>query len=113
MSDQGELVAHRRLTIMVSRRPEAISLRLYGDLDMENAPTLDDQLADAESSDAPSIVLDLSQLDFIDSSGLRTVLRAAQRSCGNSHRLAVRRGTGQVAKLFELTAIDRSLNLLD
>jgi anti-anti-sigma factor len=90
-----------------------VALELEGELDMENAATLDEELVRAEESNAKRIILDLSGLNFIDSTGLKTVLLAQHRSNQDSGRLRVVRGTGEVARLLELTAIDQSLELLD
>ena len=88
-------------------------LALAGDLDLDSAPALDEQLIQAEESDATQIVLDLRDVEFIDSTGLRTILVAVRRSHQDSNRLGILRGTGEVARLLELTGIDLAVNLLD
>jgi anti-anti-sigma factor len=108
-----QLVADRGLTIRVERLDGRVALELKGELDLENAATLDAQLLEAEESDAKRIVLDLSDLKFIDSTGLKSVLLAQRRSNLDSNRLRVVRGTSEVARLLKLTAIDQSLDLLD
>jgi anti-sigma B factor antagonist len=111
--DDDQLIDHRGLTIRVERVDDRVALELKGELDRENAATLDAQLFRAEESDAKRIVVDLSGLKFIDSSGLKSVLRAQRRSNLDSNRLRVVRGTSGVARLLKLTAIDLSLDLLD
>jgi anti-anti-sigma factor len=113
MDDQKDLVVDRRLTIAITQEAGVLTLRLSGELDLENAATLDAHLRRAEESDADGIVVDLAELEFIDSSGLKSLLVAARRSELDSNRLAIRRGEGQVAKVMELTGIDNSVNLLD
>ena len=113
MAEQDELVTDGGLTIHVHRTGQRFQLSLSGELDLENSTTLDHWLEQAEASDAAEIVLDLSQLAFIDSTGLKSILIAANRSQQDHNRLGVLRGTGQVARLLELTAIDQSLTLLD
>jgi anti-anti-sigma factor len=113
MAGQDDLIADRGLTIHVQRDAERVSLLLEGELDMENAATLDEQLLNAEQSPVAEIVLDLSQLRFIDSSGLKSILIATKRSQEDSNRLGVMAGSGDVARLLSLTAIDQSLKLLD
>ena len=110
---QDELIADRGLTIEIRRDADRVVLLLEGELDMENAATLDEQLLAAETSDVSQIVLDLRGLRFIDSSGLRSILLATKRSRQDSNRLGVLRGSGEVARLLKLTAIDHSLDLLD
>jgi anti-anti-sigma factor len=110
---QDELIADRGLTIKIRREADRIVLLLEGELDLENAATLDQRLLAAEGTDASQIVLDLRRLRFIDSSGLRSILLATRRSRQDSNRLGVLQGTGDVARLLQLTAIDQSLDLLD
>ena len=110
---QDELIADRGLTIEIRREADRVVLLLEGELDLENAATLDERLLAAEGSDAKQIVLDLRGLRFIDSSGLRSILLATKRSRQDSNRLGVLRGTGDVARLLELRAIDQSIDLLD
>ena len=113
MTQGGERIEDRGLTIEVRHEPDRVVLMLEGELDVENAGTLDDQLLLAEGSDAGQIVLDLRLLRFIDSSGLRSILLATKRSREDSNRLGVMRGDGDVARLLKLTAIDHSIDLLD
>src|SRR4051812_36494517 len=103
---QDELIADRGLTVEIRREADRIVLLLEGDLDMQNAATLDRQLLAAERTDASQIVLDLRGLRFIDSSGLRSILLATRRSRQDSNRLGVMQGDGDVARLLRLTAID-------
>src|SRR5436190_14854787 len=102
MASKSDLVVDQRLTIGTTREVEVITVKLWGDLDMENAPTLDQRLASAEESDAKQIVLDLRELDFIDSSGLKSILTAVKRSQLNGHRVGILRGDSHVAKLLEI-----------
>ena len=113
MAHAEQFVVDRRLTMRVSRDGGVLVLRLAGDLDLGTAAALDEQLIRAEESDATQIVLDLRGLDFIDSTGLQAVLTAVRRSQRDSNRLGLLRGTGEVARLLELTGIDLSVNVLD
>jgi len=59
------------------------------------------------------IVLDLTRVEFVDSSGLVALLMAARRSEREGTRLRVRPGSGEVRQLLEMTSIDDRLNLID
>jgi stage II sporulation protein AA (anti-sigma F factor antagonist) len=80
---------------------------------MANAAELDAALLRAEESDAAQIILDLSAVTFIDSSGLNMLVVADRRSATDGRRLGMRLGDGQVAWMMKLTAIDQMLNVLD
>ena len=65
-------------------------IELVGELDLDGAPRLEEALRAAEAGDAASIVVDLGQLEFIDSTGLRLLVLAADR--GAPGRFSLLRG---------------------
>lgn len=77
---------------------------LRGELDLATSGQVEVVLEVAEATSARTIVLDLRELEFIDSSGLKVIV-AAHRRLG--HRLLLLRGPEQVHRLFELTGLDR------
>ena len=93
------------LTIEVGRSDYAYNLTLRGTLDLSTAPRFDAAIDAALESDARRVAVDLDGLEFIDSTGLAAILRATRRNDSNG-RLRVSRGTGEVAQLFRLTALD-------
>ena len=86
---------------------------LKGELDVANAEHLERELRRVESSDALTIVLDLSDLQFIDSTGVRMLFLAHARSLADSNRLALLRGPKTVQRVFELTGIHDRLPFAD
>jgi len=82
---------------------------LSGELDMTSRAEFDRVLAAAEASDAERILIDLDQLQFIDSTGLQGILAAKRRLAMQPDRLRITRGTGFVADMFRLTALDKTL----
>ena len=79
-------------------------VRLSGELDLATVPRL--SAAVAEHDDAGLLVLDLTAVTFIDSTGVR-VLIEADRSCARSgSRLAVLAGDGPVRRLLGLCELD-------
>ncbi len=96
---------HTELTIEASRSSDAYSLTLHGILDLSTAQRLEAAIDAALISDAERVTVDLDGLEFIDSTGLAAILRATRRADGNG-RLRMTRGTGEVAQLFRLTALD-------
>ncbi|MBW3609180.1 MAG: STAS domain-containing protein [Actinobacteria bacterium] len=94
------------LGVRSERADEAHIIELVGELDLDGAPRLDEALREAEASDATSIVVDLGGLDFIDSTGLRLLVMAAERSAHG--RFSLLRGPKQVHRVFEMTdLVDR------
>jgi anti-sigma B factor antagonist len=78
-------------------------LTLSGELDLASAPQLQRAFDRAEASGSRHVVVDLSGLEFIDSSGLRLLVAAHRRSRENGHRLSLLRGPRAVHHVFELT----------
>jgi anti-anti-sigma factor len=67
----------------------------------------------AEAQSDGLLVLDLSQLEFIDSTGLEVMLRAARRAQETGGRLVVQKPSGYIKRLLEMTAIDQSLDIVE
>ncbi len=84
-----------------------------GELDLSTVELLEAALEEAEAGAASQILLDLSQLSFIDSSGLHMILKAHARSDADSNRLRIRRGPRRVQRVFELTGTDSRLPFID
>lgn len=77
---------------------------LSGELDLRAVGELETALAVA--GETARICLDLTELQFIDSSGLATIIRAHQAMSGAGGRLAVAcRGEGAVRRTFETTGL--------
>ena len=84
-----------------------------GELDLAFAGAVRAALDQAESGDARAIVLDLSGVTFMDSSGVQLVLSAEARSRTGSGRLRVRRGRPSVQRVFEICGVDALLPFID
>lgn len=101
------------LYIESAYNPDACVVRIEGELDLAGCPELDLALCEAEQAPVRRIILDLEDLTFIDSAGLRSLLSASRRSASNRNRLEVTRGKGQPAYMFGLTGLERVLPLTD
>jgi anti-sigma B factor antagonist len=99
--------------IAVVEADEAIRLVLSGELDIATAPLLDAALVAAEAGSAPRILLDIAGVPFIDSSGLRTLIAAADRAADDGGRLAITNVGPQARRLFELSGAARRLPIVD
>jgi anti-anti-sigma factor len=93
------------LDIHLERDGDRLVIALAGELDMHSAERVAEELHGAEATDASRIVLDLSRLEFMDSSGLRVIVNADARSRRNGDRLELIRGPAAVQRVFELTAL--------
>jgi anti-sigma B factor antagonist len=103
----GELVVSRE------RRADVLILSLCGELDLATSALLERELGAAEAARPTRLVVDLSGLEFIDSSGLNTLVQARERASRNGHQLSLRQGPRVVQRLFALTKSDQLFSFDD
>ena|SRR5688572_4466 len=101
------------LELHTEQTDDRTCLILRGELDISSAPTLEEALARAEESTPSVLVLDLRELEFMDSTGLRTVVSADQRAREQGRRLCIVRGPEPVDRIFTVTRLDERLELVD
>lgn len=114
------------LTSVLTREPAAVGrsprlagssehashVAVTGELDIAAVPQLDRALRRA-AADCALVVLDLRELEFIDSSGAHLLLAADRRIRRAGGRLVVVRGGADVEWFFALIGLDRELELVD
>ena len=100
------------LALRSERDGDTHVIGLLGELDIAGASTLEDELLRVEATDAAKIVIDLGSLEFIDSTGIRLVVMAADR-CSADRRLTLLRGPKQVHRVFEITDLASRLPFVD
>jgi anti-sigma B factor antagonist len=88
-------------------------IALKGEIDLAAVEAVDHDLRPALDPPPPLLVLDLRGVEFLDSSGLRLVLRLDREQRERGTRLVVVRGGRRVARVMELTGADRQLEMVD
>lgn len=89
-------------------------ISLTGELDLSGATPLEEEIAGlAERDGVRRIVLDLRELEFMDSSGLRTVALAERRLSAAGRELVLVRGREAVQRVFSITRMDQHLTFVD
>ena len=91
----------------------AVVIGVSGELDLASAPALETELETAAASGASVLVLDLRELQFMDSTGLSVIVKAHQRLAETERRLCLVRGPQQVQRLLDLTGVAERLTLAD
>jgi anti-sigma B factor antagonist len=86
---------------------------LEGELDLASVMVFEDALQRVEADHPEAILIDLSGLTFMDSSGLRALVMADERARAGKRRLAIVPGPPQVRRVFEITQLDERLELVD
>ena len=89
------------------------TLALSGELDLLTSPTLQRAVDAAVASDVELIVVDLRELEFMDSTGLHVIFQAQHRMHDTGRRFALIRGPEVVQRLFDLTGVADALTIID
>jgi anti-sigma B factor antagonist len=84
-------------------------VRVTGEVDMSHEEELRGELRTAVAAEAKGIVVDLTECEFIDSSGVRALLlsREAQHPNDGAERLAVAASSEQIIRILSVMGIDR------
>lgn len=86
-----------QLHLRSGREHDTDVIALVGELDLANAADVEAELLRVEATDAHAIVLDLSGLTFMDSTGIRMLVVSYSRARADSNRLTIIRPTGHRA----------------
>lgn len=102
------------MSFELETEPGAVALvRLRGELDIACCDRLEEAVDRAVDDGASTVIVDLSSLEFLDSSGLRTLLKTDAELRDRGVRLAVVRGSAAVHRVFQITRTEERLNFVD
>jgi anti-anti-sigma factor len=90
-----------------------VVIHLDGELDPHTAPALQGALDEVTRNGASEVVLDLAELRFIDSSGLRVVISAHRTLSDAGGRLVLRSPSETASRLLEITGLTGHLTIED
>jgi anti-sigma B factor antagonist len=98
---------------VISTGDRTARVLVVGELDLASSEKLDRALTQA-LADADEVVLDLSEVSFIDSTGLSTILSGVSTSQLNGGKLTISSALApQARKLFELVGMQGALPIVD
>lgn len=102
-------------TLSVCRcvQPALYAIRLEGELDVGTVELLQDELAAGLDSDCERVLVDLSALRFIDSTGLWILLEAQSLGEQAGDRLSFLRPGGAARRVLEIAGVDERLRFVD
>lgn len=91
--------------LLISTTTEAGScvVTLVGELDPHTSPLLEQEIDEGLGSGVKRLVLDMAQLRFIDSSGLRVIIKAYKELEKGEGELVLRSPNQTALRLFEIT----------
>jgi anti-sigma B factor antagonist len=88
-------------------------VRLYGEFDILAFGEVDQLLTGAQSEGDRRVVVDLRTVEFIDSSGIRALVRAHKRAADTGGAFRLIRGPKTVHRVFEVAGLDTRLDFGD
>jgi anti-sigma B factor antagonist len=96
-------------TTAIDERTEVVTVR--GEIHVSTAQEFAQRLEEAIARGAPALVLDLTGVEFIDSTGLSVLLNGQRSVTLRGGRLALAVSNPTVLRLFEITRLDSTFEL--
>jgi anti-anti-sigma factor len=92
------------LSLELRREDDAVLVSARGDIDLSTLAKATAAL-DAARAGVRTLILDLREVGFMDTSGLRLVIEEQRRAAEAGYRFAVVRGSSRVQRLFEIAGL--------
>jgi anti-sigma B factor antagonist len=109
-----EVAGSPTLNLEVLQTGQETLVSLSGELDLSSAPALRELLAEAFDGDHQRrIVLDLSDLIYLDSTGLSIFVSAHKRATASGMEFCLTNPNPSIVQLFKITALDHFFTILD
>lgn len=97
---------------LASREQDGFSItEVTGEVDVYTAPQLDEALSALVEGGNNKLIVDLSGVEFLDSTGLGVLVKALKRVRENDGSLAVVATTDRISKVFRITGLDAAIGL--
>jgi anti-anti-sigma factor len=90
---------------------DRVTVRLSGELDLSTRPELNLALDEAVAAGAPSVIVDLRGLSFIDSTGIVALLAAVDAGRKNDHVVQFLHSDGPVERTLRVAGVHAMLPL--
>jgi anti-sigma B factor antagonist len=99
-----------QLTV-ASLNEDVALVAVAGELDLYSAPRLQDGIDEATTTEARTVVVDLSAISFIDSTTLGVLVQRSKRLARDGQALAVVSNDPRTLRVFQITGLDRVLTI--
>ena len=99
------------MEITEERRGDVLILRIIGKLDSSTSKDLEEKILSIIASSQGKLVIDLSQLDYVSSAGLRVFLLAAKRMDGAKGKMILCSLKDAVKQVFDIAGFSSLLTL--
>ena len=99
------------MDISEDRKADAVILALSGKLDATTAKTFEDKILAVINSGAQRLVVDLAQLEYVSSSGLRVFVVAAKKLQPTNGKVSLCGLQDQIREVFDLAGFSSILSI--
>lgn len=99
------------LDVQVSGGDDGITVVLDGEMDTHTARTVGERIVQTIGDRSPNVVIDASNLRFLDSSGISELLRLRQRAVDGGSTLVLTSASPTVRRVLEITGLVELLGL--
>ncbi|MCM1040236.1 MAG: STAS domain-containing protein [Roseburia sp.] len=90
------------MKIESEKKEEKLTLWLSGRLDTTTAPQLQ-QVMDTELEDIKDLQIDMEQLEYVSSAGLRVLLAASKKIKAAGGSMSIQQANDDIKEVFEIT----------
>jgi anti-sigma B factor antagonist len=101
------------LEVKTEDRNGLVHVALVGELDLSTVAKVQAELRRVEAWAPATVVVDLSKLTFLDSTGLRCIVTADERARDQGRRVVIVRGPDAVQRVFTITRLEERLEMVD
>lgn len=98
------------MEIIKAKNGMTLDVKVLGRLDTNTAPELDENIKN-DINEVERIELDLKELDYISSAGLRTVLVIHKAMAAKRGKLVIKNIKDEVMEVFDMTGFSSFLNI--
>ena len=101
------------LDVTTEDRNGLVHMALVGELDLSSVAKVQEELRRIEADAPDTLVVDLSKLTFLDSTGLRCIVTADERARNEGRKIVIVRGPDAVQRVFAITRLEERLEIVD
>src|SRR5262245_59919729 len=91
------------MEVVQEKRADILFLSLKGRIDDNNAQSLEENLIKLIDNGAKELIIDCSQIEFINNAGLRTLLNVSKRALNSEGRIALHSPSQPAKEIFDKT----------
>lgn len=113
MSSEQRDIADGTLVVRTEKDQSTHTIALCGELDLANAATAEAELKASLEADGTEIVVDMRELEFIDSTGIALLVATLGHGGGEARVRFIPSSSPAVARVLELTGLAERLPLAE